>query len=201
MNPRLAALLAAHGISIRFDTDDAALDALADHLRARQDRADAVDRTRTEALATAVRERDEARAVLATTATDRDAQKARADAADAERTRLQTEAKTRADADEAAALEPLCKRHRVDLKADLPAKKRAIAAAHLGRELRQDEDDAFVGALVALAREDLAKGRAAGRATTTPAARADAAPPKRRLTANEQHAANVAAARKAQGIG
>jgi hypothetical protein len=200
MNPRLAALLAAHGISIRFDTDDAALDALADHLRARQDRADAADRTRTEALATAVRERDEARAVLATTATDRDAQKARADAADAERARLATEAKTRADADEAAALEPLCKRHRVDLKADLPAKKRAIAAAHLGRELRQDEDDAFVGALVALAREDLAKGRAAGRAAT-PAARSDAAPPKRRLTANEQHAANVAAARKAQGIG
>lgn len=208
MNVRLAAILAALGISTRFDTDDGALDALSDTLRSRNDAATVTERERLAALATATRERDEARTALTTLTADRDALRARADAADAALTTLRTEARTRADADERAALAPLCARFRIDPKAhaELPALKRAIATAKLGSALRADATDAYVDALLDMARSDLSAGVSAGQRAWAPnagAARNDGgnAPlPSRRKSANEMQAEAIAAERKRQGI-
>jgi len=197
MKPHWLPLLLAAGITLRADaTDETAAEALRAHLDRQAEKQRADSATHTTALAAAT---------------------ARADAAEARVKALEAAEATRADAADRLALEPVATALGVDPKtcADTKALRRAVAAKKLGSDLRADATDAYVDALVDLARADHGKERhradpagvQAGAAAWRPgqAARADAADPgqrpTRRPTANEQHAKRVAEARKAQGLG
>jgi hypothetical protein len=176
MKPGLVRLIALLGITQRADSDDAAIDAITDTVTKRKDAEDRLTADRDTQKSRA----DAAEAKVATVTADRDREKARADAAEAELARVKAEAKTRADADERKGLEELAGALRVDA-AKHPKNgelKRALAVAHLGADLRADASDAYVDALLDLARKDHADGREAGaRAWDQPAARDDGAPP------------------------
>jgi len=197
MKPHWLPLLLAAGITLRADaTDETAAEALRAHLDRQAEKQRADSATHTTALAAAT---------------------ARADAAEARVKALEAAEATRADAADRLALEPVAVGLGIDPKAsaDTKALRRAVAAKKLGADLRADATDAYVDALVDLARADHGKERhradpagvQAGAAAWRPgqAARADAADPgqrpTRRPTANEQHAKRVAEARKAQGLG
>lgn len=164
---RLAHLLALLGVTARLDSDEGMVDAAIDAVKSRKDASDAIERQRTQELANATAERDREKARADALAAERDREKARADAAEAERNALKAKSQERADADERAVLEGVAEHYSVD-----PAKhpqladlRRAVAAAHLGGELRADAGDAYVQALVDLARQRVqAAGRQAGNA-------------------------------------
>ena len=141
VKPLITQLVALMGLgSTRFDGDDAALEAVNASLRQRAD---------------AVKAAEEAHATqLATVTAARDTATARADAAEAELTKLRAADAARADAAALADLGDLAKRLRVDSTKHTDAKslRRAIAAAHMGAELKADASDAYVEALVDLAR-------------------------------------------------
>ena len=161
VNPKFVGLLALCGVAdFRGDSDDAALDAVSAALRSRADG----DKARADAA-----QAESKRALDAMTA-ERDAQKARADAAEGEVKQLKDADKARADAAERADLDGVAKGLGLDpaKHADGKALKRAIAAKHLGSELKSDASDAYVDVLVDLAKakapEQRGDGREAGRA-------------------------------------
>lgn len=166
MNPRLIAIMQSLGISVhRIDSDEAAIDAINDHVREAKLRKDSADRERADALATAERDRDAARtaetaakAEVTTAKAERDREKARADAAAAELATIRAAEAERADAAERVRIAPLVTKHRIDATkhssvADL---KRAIAQHVMGAAYRADASDDYVAARVDSALEVLA---------------------------------------------
>lgn len=143
---KLAALLAAHGMSVRTDSEEAALADLEAGLKATKQ---AHDTARSDAA-------DAATALEA----DRDAEKARADKAEQRVTELETAAKERADADALAGLVEVAKGLKLDTDGkDLKALRLAIAGTQLDRaDGLEDKPDAYLDALI-----DRAKAQPAGR--------------------------------------
>jgi hypothetical protein len=148
MKPIVAALVAALGLTQRYDSDDTALEAALSETRRRKDADNEFQRKLDSANA------------------ERDAQKTRADAAEAKVAALEQAERARTDAAERAELDGLAKALGVTgTHADAASLRRAIAAKHLG-ELKADASDDYVRAVVDLAKVDQAKrgdGREAGR--------------------------------------
>ena len=136
VNPRFLQLLTLLGITSRIDSDDAAIDAAVGALGARSDAASA------------------SATKLATEQARADTEKARADKAEAELTVLRAAETARADAAAMAELQEVAKTLGVDTKThtDSAALRRAIAAKHLGTDLRADASIDYIQALVDLAK-------------------------------------------------
>jgi hypothetical protein len=195
MNPLFASLLAGYGIFTPYQTDEAALAALADAQQRRADDATKADRKRAEELAAekaradaAERARDAEKARADAAERARDAEKVRADTATTEIDRFRADAAARVDAEERKTLEPLCRSLRVDAAAhpETPKLKRALVQAHRKGEIPTTWTQARVDAEVDHLREDRAEGREAGSrvlgSPVTPrvvVARMDGAPPAR----------------------
>lgn len=170
VNPRFLRLLALLGLTSRVDSDDAAIDAASDALQARKDSAERADTEREAKLAT---ERAAAATALATATARGDTEKARADRAEADLATMKAAEAKRVDAATRLELEAVAGTLGIaDAKAhaDTKALKRAIAGKHLGSEVKADAEDAYIDALVDLARKDGAArsdGRKAGREAWT----------------------------------
>lgn len=171
MHAGLVKLLALLGVTPHADSDDAAIEAAVGAVSARKD---AADKATTEAATQRARA-DAAEAKVATLTAERDAAKAKADAADAELVRLRAADQERKDAAARTELEGVAKALGVDptKHGKLVELKRAIAAKHLGSDLKADASDAYVDALVDLAR-GTAAGRKAGSEVWTPQPKTDA---------------------------
>jgi hypothetical protein len=197
VNPKFLRLLTLLGVTSRIDSDDGAIEAACGTIESRRNDAAEAERAHQTALA----------AEKAKT----EAEKARADAADAKVRTLEAAEKARTDAAERTKLDVTARALGIDpaKHADSKALARAIASKHLGSEVKADDSDDYVRALVDLASQGRGdgQGREAGNRAFAPpprqeggnvATRIDAAP-KRRPTANEAHAARLAEARKAGG--
>jgi hypothetical protein len=169
MNAKLARILALLGVTAHVDNDDAAIDQIT---------------ATVEGAAKARKDADDKAAADLKTAQDALAAKtAELDASKAENERLKADAQAKADAAEVAELLPVATVLKVDGadKLALPELRKAVARAHLGKDLRADAGDAYVAALVDLAKTAVAE-RGAGRADgakvwtdlTPPAAKNDA---------------------------
>lgn len=155
VNPVLLQMLV--DLGLRADgvtTDEAALSMLAPAVRQ---------------VATARTDGDRThRAAIDAAHAERDAAKARADAAEAKVKTLEDAEKARVDAAERTRLDGIAAKLEIDPKAHATpaALKRAIAAKHLGSEVRADATDAYIDVLVDLAaagQQQRGDGREAGR--------------------------------------
>lgn len=128
LKPLVAQLVALMSLSGRYDSDDAALEAVASELRRRSDAADAT-----------------ARQVVTLTA-ERDTERARADAAEAKVKAAEQAERARLDAAEKADLEATAKALAIDATkhADAASLRIAIASKFLGREVRADEGETYI---------------------------------------------------------
>lgn len=192
MHQRWLPILLSLGLTQRYDTDDAAAQAVESELKKR-------DATAAQALAV-----EKTRA---------DSEKARADRLDGEVVSLKAAEQTRADAADRAELEEQAKVLGVDPKAhaDNKALRVALASKHLRTEVKADSSDDYLRGILAgipkaqggaptgreLSRDAWAAARAR-RADSAGSGNPDAQP-KRRMSANERQIANIEAARKAQG--
>lgn len=175
IKPALARLLVLYGVTARVDSDDAAYEALAAVASARADSA-AAEKTKFDALTA-----------------ERDTEKARADKAEAKVAVLEADAAKRADAAARADLETLAGALKVDPKAHATtaALRKAIATAHLGGTLRADASDAYIDAVIDLAKTahkpaatetaDGSRGDTSAFAPDPTAPRTDARQPVKRL--------------------
>ena len=141
MNPLLAQLLASLGVTTQCADDDAAIRAVNTAVNARLDAAGA-EKAKLEAAS--------ARA---------DAEKTRADKAEARVAALEAAEKTRLDREQRSDLEALAVKLAIDPKAhaDLPALRKAVAASVVGGQLRADASDAYIDALIDVARAGAAR--------------------------------------------
>lgn len=169
MNQRLLMLIATMGCTQRFDSDDAALEWLADRERTSRLDSATADRTRADELAAVVNERDANKRRADAAEASAAAEKKRADDAVSSLATLQAAEKTRVDSAERADLEALAKPLKVDGKGlDNKALKRAVCVAALKldkRELRADADDAYLTVVLDQVRDGAARqdeGRVAG---------------------------------------
>lgn len=158
VNPGFLRLLTLLGVTSRVDSDNAAIEACVGALdsKARADQAEA--------------------GKLAAEKTRADTEKARADAAEAKLQAFKDAETARVDTAERADLETVAKTLGIDptQHADGKSLRRAIASKHLGTEVKADESDDYVRAMVDLAKKagsgKRSDGREAGRAAWTPPA-------------------------------
>lgn len=166
VNPKFLRLLTLLGVTSRVDSDDGAIEAACAALDQRKDAAD--------------RAATEHKAALDAMTAQLDAMTARADKAEANLQAMRDADAARADAAARAELEVTAKAMglKPEQHADTKALRRAVAAAHLGTEIKADASDDYVRALcdLAKARADggsRSNGREAGRDAWQPARRSD----------------------------
>lgn len=157
LKPIYVQLAAAFGISdSRCDSEEALVAAVTAAERQRKDAEARAEQTRADA---ATKQATDHKAEIDKLTGERDVATARADAAERDLKKIREEQQARADAAERTELETLAKGLNVDAAKhpDGKALRKAIATAHMGGELKADASDAYIEAVVDLARKQHAR--------------------------------------------